>query len=69
VQQQVLLGFLLAALVLPALTAAASVIAVQSTFPLFPGAGLPLMIYSLLGTFGYRQAMNLVGLRRGRGRA
>jgi len=61
--------FFAVALGLPALTSAISIMSVQASFPLHPGAGLPLLFYAILSNLGYRQLMELstarAVLRRG----
>ncbi len=54
--------FFAVALGLPALISAISVMAVQASFPLYPGSALPLILYAVLGNFGYRQLMSLATL-------
>ena len=51
--------FFAVALGLPALTSAISVMAVQESFPLYPGSGLLLLLYALLSNLGYRQLMSI----------
>lgn len=51
--------FFAVALGLPALTSAISIMSVQASFPLHPGAGLPLLFYAILSNLGYRQLMEL----------
>ncbi len=62
--------FFAVALGLPALISVISVMAVQASFPLHPGSGLPLMLYAVLSNLGYRQLMSissaLASLRWGR---